>query len=228
MLIADTVRAFANGAVQFNGITMRATALNADVEAYIRRLMPQPTPPNKPTPGRGVVTMKPDPEDPGYQKRLSEWALRYACVELAVACDLEPEKLGAFDSAWVYQPAAESEAKAKAWLDAVAAEMMRTATRRAIELALDQLRDLERDMVLLAYAHQRGVDPDDLDAYEANECRKYNVSASTDTLGLATELAQRYRPERLAEWWDSMPVGHRAVLVAIELVHKIDAEVNRS
>jgi hypothetical protein len=225
MKISEITSQVAQGTIRLNDVPVAARAISSDEDEFIRMLRPQPRPTKeKPTPQRGQVVMKPDTSDPAYQKAVSEWAVQYACLELAVACGLETGGGKAFDPAWLRtrDDKAAMDA-ANQWAKEAIAELAGGLPRRVIDDAIDELRSLEAGAVARAYAHVAGVEPDELDEHERRRCR-INVGASANNIALAAQLAKRYKPDDFAAWWDAMPIGQRAVHVATELFLTREAE----
>lgn len=224
MRITDLSEQVGQGTIRVAGHSVEARVLSAAEDACIRRAMPEPKAPKKPKQQGGVVGLAPDRDDEGYRAALQDWFLRYAAVELAVACRLETGSGQKFDPTWIdAAPGSDAQKNAADWCLAVVTQMLGTLNRRAIEDAIDELRALEAGVVAKAYAYLRGVDVEDLSIEEAHQCRRINVAGRANTLALAAELAERYQPGDLATWWDSMPIGQRAVLVAVEIARKLDA-----
>lgn len=214
MKIAEIAGEVAQGAIRLNAVSVPARVLSSHEDEFLRALLPQPRPTKeKPTPVRGAVEMRPDTGDPEYQRAISAWAVRFACLELAVACELETRAGGTFDANWMN---AQERTAAESWRDDVVLELAGNLSRRAIDDAIDELRALEAGAVARAYASFLGVDPEGLDEHELRRCR-INVGAGANTIAVAAELAKRYTPHDLAEWWDNMPIGQRAMTVALEL-----------
>lgn len=218
MKISEISSRVAQGTIRINDVPVAARAISSDEDEFLRKLLPQPTPTKeKPKPVRGAVVMAPDTNDPEYRRAITAWAVRFACLELAVACDMETEGGLVFTTRWIGAAAGgPDDAEAKLWRDAVVKELAGTLSRAVIDGAIDELRALEAGAVARAYAAMLGVDASDLDEHETRRCR-INVSAGANTLPLAAQLATRYKIPDLAGWWDAMPIGQRAMVVAHEL-----------
>lgn len=221
MKISEITETMSQGTIRLNGMPVAARVLSSHQDEFLRRLLPQPQPTKeKPTPVRGAVVMEPDRKDPAYRRAVSEWAVRFACLELAVACRLELDSGLAFEDRWIGGDPDDNDHpdadEARKWCEGVVDELAGGLSRRVIDDAIEELRGLEAGAVARAYAHLLGIDPDDLDDVERRRCR-INVAAGANTVAVAAELAKRYSPHDLAAWWDNMPIGQRAMTVALEL-----------
>lgn len=223
MRIIDIAGELGRGTLFIRGRALACRALSAAEDAWIGRVYPRPVAPRvrDTSPGRGSLATKPDTGDPAFRQAMVDWDARVSCLELAVACGLEDAAGEAFDPRW---PAAEPESdearRAERWARGVAAEVAGALTTAELERAVDQRREMEAGVVARAYARLHGVDVADLSDEEARACT-VDVSAGANTLRLAAELAERYRPHDLAAWWDRMPIGERGLLVALEVDRRL-------